>query len=546
MIRPVPSGALRRRAHILPALGLGGLCLALVGCGAAGPTVTTTKSGTSSTTMKEGIDPAQMPPPAAAAPKPYPAGSQEGYAPIVENPFRAARTTPLSTFSAEVNTASYSNVRRFLTGGHLPPRDAVFLAELVNYFPYRYPNPAADAPVSLTLDLAPCPWQPAHHLARVGVRARSFDPGEAPRRNLVFLIDTSGSMAGETRLPLVKQSLELLVRQLRADDRVAIVTYAGDSSVRLLPTPGDRTARILGAIGGLRAGGGTNGAGGIRTAYEVARAARIPGGVNRVVLCTDGDFNVGVTSPGDLDQLVERERESQVFLTVLGYGMGNLKNHTLEALANKGNGHYAYVDSLAEARKVFVEQGGALAVVAKDVKFQVEFNPRRVAAYRLLGYENRLLADADFKNDTVDAGDIGSGLTVTALYEVVPAGVAIDLPGVDPLKYQAAADPAGPADEWLTAKVRYKHPTGGASREIAAVLPADAAGRAVPADFAFAAAVAEWGLLLRNSEYKGTASYAAAMKRAVAASQFDPNGHRREFIDLVRKTMTLAGAGGRD
>jgi Ca-activated chloride channel family protein len=465
----------------------------------------------------------------------------EAYATIVENPFRLAKSAPLSTFSADVNSASYSNVRRFLSNGQLPPRDAVFLAELVNYFPYRYPQPAGDNPVSLTLDLGPCPWQDGHRLVRVGVRAKAFQPGEAPRRNLVFLVDVSGSMDGPDRLPLVVRSLELLAGQLRPDDRVSVVTYAGASRVALMPTPGSQKGAILAALRGLRAGGGTNGEGGIRKAYELARASFVAGGTNRVVLCTDGDFNVGVTSPSDLDQLIERERNSGVFLTVLGYGMGNLKNGTLEALARKGNGHYGYVDSLDEARRIFVEQGAALSVVAKDVKFQVEFNPARVAAYRLLGYENRLLRDEDFRDEKADAGEMGSGHTVTALYQVVPAGVPFDAPGVDPLRYQAPAAPAGPADEWLTVRMRYKTPDGDTSRELVAALKADADARPVAEDFAFAAAVAEWGLVLRQSEYRGAATLAGLLARAEAASGYDPNGHRRAFLDLVRQTITLTG-----
>ncbi|QDU22482.1 vWA domain-containing protein [Urbifossiella limnaea] len=467
-----------------------------------------------------------------------PAKTGEAYASIVENPFRLAQAAPLSTFSADVNSASYSNVRRFLTNGSLPPRDAVFLAELVNYFTYRYPQPAGDAPVSLTLDLAPCPWKADHQLARVGVRAKSFEPGEAPRRNLVFLVDTSGSMSPENRLPLVKQSLELLVHQLRDDDQVSVVTYAGDSRVALMPTPGSKKDAILAALHGLRAAGGTNGAGGITKAYELARASFVGGGTNRVVLCTDGDFNVGVVSPSELDQMIERERNSQVFLTVLGFGMGNLKNDRLESLARKGNGHYGYIDTLDEARRVFVEQGAALSVVAKDVKFQVEFNPARVAAYRLLGYENRLLRDEDFKNDKVDAGDLGSGHTVTALYEIVPVGVSVEVPGVDPLKYQAPPQPAGPADEWLTVRMRYKAPLGETSKELSAALRGS--GGPAAEDFAFAAAVAEWGLVLRQSEYRGGANAAAALARAEAACGYDPGGHRHAFLDLVRKTMALA------
>ncbi|HEX4611203.1 MAG TPA: VWA domain-containing protein [Urbifossiella sp.] len=540
--------ALPRLHRLAPAVLLGGLCLSIAACGGAlkeAAPASRDASAARQSGQAEPLAPPALAPEPGKAPSPKAADPKTGgeaYATIVENPFRLAQTAPLSTFSADVNSASYSNIRRFLTNGQLPPRDAVFLAELVNYFPYRYPQPAGEAPVSLTLDLAPCPWKDGHKLARIGVRARSFEPGESPRRNLVFLIDTSGSMAPENRLPLVRQSLELLVHQLRPDDQVSIVTYAGDSRVALMPTPGSRKDAILAALSGVTAGGGTNGEGGIRKAYELARASFVGGGTNRVILCTDGDFNVGATSPSDLDQLIERERNSQVFLTVLGYGMGNLKNATLEALARKGNGHYAYIDTLDEARRVFVEQGAALTVVAKDVKFQVEFNPARVAAYRLLGYENRLLRNEDFKNDTVDAGDLGSGHTVTALYELVPVGVAVDVPGVDPLRYQAPAQAAGPADEWLTVKMRYKAPEGETSKEVSASLGSNAAGRPVPEGLVFAGAVAEWGLVLRESPYRGSANLGAALARAEAACGYDPHGHRRAFLDLVRKTVTLADA----
>ena len=529
-----PFGWRKQCARMVPVFLVGGLCLALTACG----DVRMAREPRDAALQCAGC----MPPLAEAG---FDKAKQEAYAAIVENPFRSPEVAPLSTFSADVNTASYSNVRRYLNQNQLPPKDAVFLAEMVNYFPYRYPNPTGDAPVSLTLDLAPCPWKPAHHLARIGVRGRSIDPAEMPARNFVFLIDVSGSMASETRLPLVKQSLELLVKQLTARDRVSIVTYAGDAGVKLPPTAGNKTDTILRVVRGLRAGGSTNGEGGIRLAYEQARRSFIEGGMNRVILCTDGDFNVGQTNESELTQLIERERTSRVFLTVLGYGMGNLKNQNLELLANKGNGHYAYIDSIDEARKVFVEQGGALVCVAKDVKFQVEFNPKKVAAYRLIGYENRLLNTEDFKDDAKDAGDIGSGHTVTALYEIVPFGVKIDLPGVDPLKYQTPTQPAGPTDEWLTVKMRYKHPEAETSKELAAVLGADAGPRAMNEDFAFAAAVAEFGLVLRDSPYRGSANPADVLRRAEAASGYDPNGHRAEFLGLVRKAMAI-GAGGKD
>ena len=457
----------------------------------------------------------------------------EAYGTIVENPFRSPSVAPRSTFSADVNTASYSNVRRFITQGKLPPRDAVFLAEMVNYFPYRYPEPVSDAPVSMTLDLAACPWKPDHKLARIGVKARTLAPHESPRRNLVFLIDVSGSMRTDNRLPLVKQSIELLVDRLTAEDTVSIVTYAGDAGLKLPPTPGNQRGRILDVVRSLTAGGGTNGSGGIQLAYETARRSFIEGGANRIVLCTDGDFNLGQTSESDLVQLVEKERASRVFLTVLGYGMGNLKNSNLEKLANHGNGHYAYIDNINEARKVFVEQGGALVCVAKDVKFQVEFNPTKVAAYRLLGYENRVLRDEDFKDDNKDAGDIGSGHTVTALYEIVPVGVKIDLPGVDPLKYTAPAQPGAATDEWLTVKMRYKQPDGDVSKELVGVLPVSGE-KPMSEDFRFAAAVAEFGLVLRESPYKSNANLGDVLSLAEGAMKHDPNGHRKEFLDIVR------------
>jgi Ca-activated chloride channel family protein len=485
--------------------------------------------------------PPVVPPPGAPAAKDD-KQKQEAYAPIVENAFRSPLVEPRSTFSADVNTASYSNVRRFLTNGQLPPRDAVFLAEFVNYFPYRYPNPRGADPVSMTLDLAPCPWKPEHFLARVGVRARSFEPGEAPRRNLVFLIDTSGSMGwNENRMPLVKKSLDLLIDQLTPGDRVSVVTYAGESELKLRPTPGDQKEAIRKVVHSLHPGRSTNGEGGIKTAYRVARESFLGGAVNRVVLCTDGDFNVGQTSESELVQLIEKERNSQVFLTVLGFGMGNLKNQTMEQLANKGNGHYAYIDSIDEARKVFVEQGGALVTVAKDVKFQVEFNPRRVTAYRLLGYENRLLNAEDFHDDRKDAGDMGSGHTVTAFYAIVPVGVSIDLPGVDPLKYQAPKEPAGPSDEWLTVRMRYKHPDSDTSTEtLPAVLPGSAGSQPMSEDFRFAAAAAEFALVLRDSPHKGSASYATVIDRATGAAGYDPGGHRAEFLRLVGKAKALA------
>jgi len=505
------------------ALGFGALPLGLTGCGDAGAPRGAAKQGVA---ME-------------AAPGDFNKMNAETYGAIVENEFRSPLVEPLSTFSADVNTASYSNVRRFITQQNtLPPKDAVLLAELVNYFPYRYSAPSGDAPVSLNLEIAPCPWKPEHKLARIGVRAKSLEGSEMPARNLVFLIDTSGSMSSENRLPLVKRALNLLIDQLTERDRVTIVTYAGSAGLKLTPTSGDRKQAIRAVVNSLNANGSTNGEGGIQLAYEMARRSYIEGGANRVILCTDGDFNVGAHNESELKQLIEKERASRVFLTVLGFGMGNLKNQELEMLANHGNGHYAYLDSIDEARKVFVEQGGALVCVAKDVKFQVEFNPAKVSAYRLLGYENRLLKQEDFKNDAKDAGDIGSGHTVTALYEIVPVGVSIDLPSVDAHKYQTPAKTTGNTDEWLTVKMRYKHPDGEQSKERVAVLTGAGQARGSE-DFRFAAAVAEFGLVLRDSPFKGDSNFDAVIERATGASGYDPNGHRKEFVELVRKAKGL-------
>lgn len=484
-------------------------------------------------------------PPVPGDPKPAPNGDEynrqnaEQYGVYRENSFVAPGVAPLSTFSADVNTAAYSNARRFLLDtNQIPPKDAVFLAEFVNYFPYSYARPKGPDPIAFNLEVGPCPWKREHHLVRVGVQARQIDPQAMPARNLVFLIDTSGSMSAPNRLPLVQQSLGLLVDHLTEKDTVSVVTYAGTAGVALPPTNGGQQGVIRRAVEQLGAGGSTNGEGGLRVAYDLARKNYQDGAVNRVILCTDGDFNVGVTGQGELVRMIEEQRKSGVFLTVLGYGMGNYKDGTLKEIANHGNGHHAYIDTIDEARKVFVEQGGALVLVAKDVKFQVEFNPAKVAAYRLLGYENRLLRDEDFKNDAKDAGDMGSGHQVTVLYEVVPVGVKIDLPGVDPLKYQTPKGPPAASDEWLTAKMRYKQPDGETSKELARPLagPVD---KELSDDFRWAAAVASFAQLLRDSPHKGGMTYAGVLEEAAGAVGNDPNGHRKEFLGLVRKANEL-------
>jgi Ca-activated chloride channel homolog len=465
----------------------------------------------------------------------------EAYAFVRDNTFQAVATSPLSTFSIDVDTASYANVRRFLNDGVLPPPDAVRIEELINYFRFDYPQPEGDAPFAVVTSASACPWKPEHRLVHIGLQARSIEDHALPARNLVFLLDVSGSMEDPNKLPLVQSSMGLLVDQLRESDRVAIVVYAGAAGLVLPPTTGDRKGEIKAAIASLHAGGSTAGGAGIELAYRVAADAFVQGGVNRVILATDGDFNVGVSSPGALVRLIEEKRKTGVFLSVLGFGMGNLKDSTMEQLADAGNGNYAYVDSLAEARKVLVtEGGGTLVTVAKDVKIQVEFDPAAVAAYRLIGYENRILAHEDFNDDARDAGDIGAGHTVTALYEVVPAGVPFTARGVDPLKYQGPRPGKGAATgELATVKLRYKEPDGHTSALLERTIHDD--GAMASADLSFAAAVAEFGMLLRASEHRGTSSYAQALELGRAGAARDPGGHRAEFVRLVERAQRLAG-----
>jgi Ca-activated chloride channel family protein len=469
----------------------------------------------------------------------------EAYDRIVDSAFQAVSQNPLSTFAVDVDTASYANVRRFLREGRLPPPDAVRIEELVNYFRYDYPDPIGEHPISVTTEVGPCPWNSRHHVVRIGLQGRRIHPAELPPRNLVFLIDVSGSMNDPRKLPLVQQGLDLLIEQLRDQDSVAIVTYAGSTGVHLTATPGSHKTLIRDAVHHLQAAGSTNGGAGIQLAYRIAQESLQPGGVNRVILATDGDFNVGVTSQGELLRLIEEKRRSGVFLTILGFGIGNLKDSTLEKLADHGNGHYAYIDSLDEARKVFVEDGAALVTIAKDVKIQVEFNPRQVAAYRLIGYENRLLQEQDFNDDQKDAGDIGAGHSVTALYEIVPCAAPADVPVVDELKYQKQrelSDAAG-SGEWLTLKVRYKDPAGETSKLLSVPVEGPASANAPPsADFRFAAAVAQFGLLLRDSPHKANASFASARELARAGRGRDVGGHRGEFLQLVQEAERLKPA----
>ena len=469
----------------------------------------------------------------------------EDYRRIYENPFLGAGDNPLSTFSIDVDRASYSNVRRFLGNGQLPPADAVRIEELVNYFTYDYAEPTGRHPFTVTTDRAPAPWNPRHQLVRIGLQGRRYASREVPPSNLVFLIDVSGSMGSPDKLPLVKQALALLVQRLREEDRVAITVYAGSAGLVLPPTSGDRKHEILAALSRLESGGSTAGGAGIMLAYEVARRHHIDGGNNRVILATDGDFNVGMTSDGDLTRLIEEKRRQGTYLTVLGFGTGNYKDGRMEQLADKGNGNYAYIDDITEARKVFgTELTSTLFTIAKDVKIQVEFNPARVQSYRLIGYENRMLAKEDFNDDTKDAGELGAGHTVTALYEVVPVG-AEERPGraVDPLRYQRPApSAASDSEEWMTVKLRYKRPNEDTSRLLVQVVRGGDSAPRVSGDFAFAASVASFGMILRGSEHRGDASFDEVLRLARAGQGEDEYGYRAEFIRMVERARTLGVA----
>lgn len=471
------------------------------------------------------------------------------YPRLVENTFLTALNHPLSTFSIDVDTASYANVRRFLNSGQLPPPAAVRIEEMVNYFHYNYPQPRGNDPFAANIEIAGCPWNSEHRLVRIGLKGREIAQDKRPPSNFVFLIDVSGSMQPAERLPLIKQALRQLVKKMTANDRVAIVVYASAAGVKLESTSCAQKEKILEAIDQLGAGGSTAGGAGIQAAYEVAQENFIKGGVNRVLLCTDGDFNVGITDQGQLVKMIQDKAKSGVFLTTLGVGTDNYKDALMQKLADKGNGNYAYLDTLEEAQKVLIDQmSGTLVTIAKDVKIQVEFNPAQVGAYRLIGYEKRMLRKEDFNNDKKDAGEIGAGHTVTALYEIVPAGVEIRGGEVDDLKYQHPAEEkperyvADGSKELLTLKLRYKQPDGDKSRLLE--FPVTDNGRrfaSASADFRFATAVAEFGMLLRDSEFKGNSSYGAVRELAEAAKGADAEGYRSEFLTLVKAAQRLAG-----
>ncbi|HER08447.1 MAG TPA: DUF3520 domain-containing protein [Bacteroides sp.] len=478
-----------------------------------------------------------------------PQWNTEGYSAIHENGFKDVLHAPLSTFSIDVDRAAYSNVRRFLNMGQLPPKDAVRTEEMINYFSYDYPEPEGKHPFSVYTEISECPWNADHQLLHVGLKGKSIQKEHLPASNLVFLIDVSGSMGTPNKLPLLKQAFRMLVGELRPEDRVAIVVYAGAAGQVLESTPGSKKEEILAALDRLESGGSTAGGAGLKLAYQVAMENFIEAGNNRIILATDGDFNIGPSSNAEMERLIEEKREQGIFITVLGFGMGNYKDDRMEIIADKGNGNYGYIDNIREARKMFVtEFGGTLFTIAKDVKFQIEFNPARVKGYRLVGYENRLLNAEDFNDDKKDAGEMGAGHTVTALYELIPAGSEEPLKSIDPLKYQSGQDREGTktvvrpdlSAELMTVKLRYKQPDGNTSIKVeipvkGKVLEPDE----TSANFRFSAAVAEFGLILRDSEYKADASMEQVIALAKAARGEDEEGIRSEFLGLVRLADSL-------
>ncbi len=475
----------------------------------------------------------------------YQRHNTEEYEAIHENIFLQPTTNPLSTFSIDVDAASYSNLRRFLNNGQKPPVDAVRIEEMVNYFHYDYVQPDGEDPFSITTEIGVTPWNEKHQLVHIGLQGKKIPTDNLPPSNLVFLIDVSGSMSAANKLPLLKSSFKMLTKQLREQDRVAIVVYAGAAGTVLPSTPGNRKEKIISALDNLEAGGSTAGGAGIKLAYKIAKENFREGGNNRVILATDGDFNIGASSNAEMERLIEEKRKDNIFLTVLGFGMGNYKDSKMETIADKGNGNYAYIDNIQEARKVLVNEfGGTLFTIAKDVKLQVEFNPARVQAYRLIGYENRKLNKEDFNNDKKDAGDLGSGHTVTALYEIIPAGV--DSKGfiqpVDELKYQKNTEvrKATKSDEILTLKLRYKKPEGTTSKLLVKTLKGDAVPVAQTSDnFRFSAAVAAFGMILRESEFKSNANLGQVVALAKSAKGKDEEGYRAEFIKMVKSTDFL-------
>lgn len=468
--------------------------------------------------------------------------NREGYDNIKENEFQKVTDHPLSTFSIDVDAASYSNVRRLINEGHLPTPGAVRIEEMINYFSYNYPQPANDKPFSITTEAAPCPWNENHQLVMIGLQGKKIDVDKLPPSNLVFLIDVSGSMMEENKLPLVKSSLNLLAEQLRPQDKIAIVVYAGSAGL-VLPSTNDKT-KIKEALNALEAGGSTAGGAGIKLAYQTAQENFLADGNNRVILCTDGDFNVGASSDDELENLIEQKRSTGVYLTVLGYGTGNYQDSKMQKLADKGNGNHAYIDNISEAKKVLISEfGGTLFTIAKDVKLQIEFNPASVRGYRLIGYENRMLAKEDFNNDKKDAGDMGSNHTVTALYEVIPANAPEDddEPGtVDPLRYQSKKErkrAASLANELMFVKMRYKNPKEDSSNLMEVSVKNNS--QAASNNMRFASAVAAFGMILRNSAFKGASNYKMIKSLATSGIENSDDTYKKEFLELVKKAEQL-------
>lgn len=466
----------------------------------------------------------------------------EEYDYLPENNFQDSLQSPLSTFSIDVDTASYSNIRRFLHEGELPPKDAVRIEEMINYFDYDdYPEAEKNAPFAITTEIGVCPWRPEHKLFRVALKGKTLKA--LPPSNLVFLIDVSGSMDEPDKLPLIQKSMKLLVKKLGNKDKVAIVVYAGTSGLALPATlcTAENKTKIISVLESLEAGGGTQGSAGIELAYKIAQENFISGGNNRVILATDGDFNVGITNQGDLVRLIEEKAKSKIYLTVLGFGEDNIKDSTMKKLADTGNGNYGYIDNIMEAKKILVDElRGTLFTIAKDVKIQVEFNPAEIKAYRLIGYESRLLKAEEFSDDKKDAGEIGAGHRVTALYELISKGGKFETPSVDPLKYQKPKEIIKHPGEILTVKLRYKEPDSDVSKLISvAAKDAGKKLKEMSKDFKFAAAVAEFGMILRDSKHKGNADYKSAIDLAKAGQGNDEYGYRAEFISLVKSAQEL-------
>ncbi len=478
--------------------------------------------------------------------------SGEQYNRIIENPFQDAKLNGISTFSIDVDAASYANIRRFLNANQLPPRDAVRIEEMINYFDYQYDAPRSGRhSFEVNTEIAPCPWNPKNRLMTIGIQGEKIDVGQLPASNLVFLIDVSGSMSSENKLPLVKQSLSMLTDQLRPNDRVAIVVYAGAAGLVLESTSGADKPKIKAALEALESGGSTAGGAGIQLAYETARKNLIANGNNRVILCSDGDFNVGQSSEDELVKLIENERKSGVYLTILGYGMGNYQDGKMQSLADKGNGNHAYIDQLSEAKKVLMQEfGGTLFAIAKDVKLQLHFNPEQVAGYRLIGYENRMLATQDFHDDTKDAGELGAGHRVTAIYEIVPVGQSLPpLTKADSALVVVAMPDTSVTvgkDDLMVLQLRYKKPKGEQPSQLMEYrLNAAALDRKTESEnFLLASSIAEFGMLLRDSKFKGSANYEQAISRAKEAAKNDPNGYRKELVQLMEKAQAIAAPAG--